>query len=492
MATSVTGSTKTLLGAALAGNTQCYVRFWLRGTNGAQPRVNGTALISPQNGTWFYEDIRPDANGLISGSVYSTRDAAGTGNGEIEVGGSKTAVWYGVQIFRNGIPGPEMPVHAKNGATIDLTNVTPNTVTSVVTAPTGDTTYARLDGGNQPFTGAISAPAVTAPNLIVSAPAAQQNINGQTLNMEGASISASAAASTTADTFLSRISAGIYAIGTAIGNALGTLYCSVMGIGTTSPGATLHVSTSSTSVQRGIISEQTSADVNGAFVYLQKSRSGGAAVNGDSVGSFSAIAHDGTQFTPAARVKFTVDGAVSNGVVPMSIGFFTGTSGSGTERIHISSAGAVTFPSGFSIDTINQPAATVFAIKDNTGGTRFSIPSGGSAAATLNNTNVTGASTLTSVAIQTGIPQGSGFKHQRFGASCATAAAAGATCTSTYTWSAAFADTSYTVACTCVSQTANPYITVEGITASNFAVRVNAGSANAASCGAVHCIAAHD
>lgn len=54
-------------------------------------------------------------------------------------------------------------------------------------------------------------------------PTAQQNINGQTLNMEGASVGFSAAASTTPDSFLSRIGNGIIGIGTAIGNALGVL-----------------------------------------------------------------------------------------------------------------------------------------------------------------------------------------------------------------------------------------------------------------------------
>lgn len=46
------------------------------------------------------------------------------------------------------------------------------------------------------------------------------------------------------------------------------------------------------------------------------------------------------------------------------------------------------------IDTINQKAATQFCIKDNTGGSRFCIPSGGVLPSTLNNTNITGGSTM--------------------------------------------------------------------------------------------------
>jgi hypothetical protein len=41
-----------------------------------------------------------------------------------------------------------------------------------------------------------------------------------------------------------------------------------------------------------------------------------------------------------------------------------------------------------------------------------------------------------------------GFKHKRGTAGCATAAAAGALCTTTVTWTTAFADANYTVSCT--------------------------------------------
>lgn len=139
--------------------TTSWVRFWLRGCRGNQPRITGTGGIAPQvAGSSFYVDVPANASGNVSGTIYSTRDAAGTGNGDIECGGSYTAVWYGMVIYNNGIPGPEIPVHAKNGGTLDISNVTPITTNPVVTAPTGDSTYARKDGGNQPFTGAISAP----------------------------------------------------------------------------------------------------------------------------------------------------------------------------------------------------------------------------------------------------------------------------------------------------------------------------------------------
>lgn len=66
---------------------------------------------------------------------------------------------------------------------------------------------------------------------VVLNPTGQQTINGQTLNMEGASLAFSAAASTSADSFFSRLAAGVIAVGTAIGNALGTLRAAIFQVG---------------------------------------------------------------------------------------------------------------------------------------------------------------------------------------------------------------------------------------------------------------------
>jgi hypothetical protein len=157
--TPVTGSLKDLATGVVQKNSK--VRLWLRGCAGNQPRVNGTALIAPSQGNVYFKDFLPDVNGLITGTVYSTRDAAGTGNGEIQCGTSQVGTWYGVQVFVNGVGGPETPVHAKNGVSLDLTSALPISTTPVVTAPTGDSTYARLDGVNQPFTGPVTVPSAT-------------------------------------------------------------------------------------------------------------------------------------------------------------------------------------------------------------------------------------------------------------------------------------------------------------------------------------------
>jgi hypothetical protein len=156
--TAVAGHLSTLSTGSATSATHAFVRFWLRGCRENQPRITGTGAIAPEHNadSVFYVDLPADGSGNVSGTIYATRDAAGTGNGEIECGGSYTAVWYGMQIFNNGIAGPEIPVHAKNGATLDPANITPITSQPVPAAGTGDTTYLRLDGGNSPITGAVT------------------------------------------------------------------------------------------------------------------------------------------------------------------------------------------------------------------------------------------------------------------------------------------------------------------------------------------------
>jgi hypothetical protein len=156
MSTTVTGNIKNLATGAVGSSSNAFVRFWLRGCRGNQPRVPAAGAIAPQvhNGHW-YVDLAANASGVVAGTIYSTRDAAGTGDGDIDVAGIKTAVWYGMVVYADGVPGPEVPVHAKSGATLNVNNVTAISTPAVSVAPTGDNTYLRLDGGNSPVTGPV-------------------------------------------------------------------------------------------------------------------------------------------------------------------------------------------------------------------------------------------------------------------------------------------------------------------------------------------------
>lgn len=165
--TTVTGTLKNL--GTSSPSSGAFVRFYLRGCAGNQPTIPGVGILAPTQGAVWFQDFPANGSGVISGTLYSTRDATGLLGGDIECGGSFTAVWYGMVIFQAGKAGPEVAVHAKNGATLDISSVTPISVTPVVPAPTGDSTYARLDGGNQPFVGAITAPNVTATSTVTDA-----------------------------------------------------------------------------------------------------------------------------------------------------------------------------------------------------------------------------------------------------------------------------------------------------------------------------------
>jgi len=120
---------------------------------------------------------------------------------------------------------------------------------------------------------------------------------------------------------------------------------------------------------------------------------------------------------------------------------------------------------------------------------------------TLTNKTLTSPSittpTTTSPVINTGISQGSGVKHQRFGSTCTTGASVGAACNTTYSWTNPFADANYTIVCTGDNRsgTSSGVATVANvntISGSNFNVSIAALTAVAANFTAVDCYGFHD
>jgi hypothetical protein len=120
-----------------------------------------------------------------------------------------------------------------------------------------------------------------------------------------------------------------------------------VGIGTTAPQASLHVTTSSSAAgSRGIIDEQTSNDPNGALLIVRKSRGVAAVQNGDFLGNLFAQGFDGANWVNSSRLRFAVDGPVSAGSVPTALQFLTGSTPPGVERMRITSAGNVGIGTG--------------------------------------------------------------------------------------------------------------------------------------------------
>lgn len=90
-------------------------------------------------------------------------------------------------------------------------------------------------------------------------------------------------------------------------------------------------------------------------------------------------------------------------------------------------------------------------------------------------------------------PDASGGKHKRFGASCTTAATAAATCTTVYSWTTAFADSSYTPVCWGEGPTGSPILSLSALQiAASVTVQVQAATAVASSFANVYCIALRD
>lgn len=122
-----------------------------------------------------------------------------------------------------------------------------------------------------------------------------------------------------------------------------------VGIGTTVPETQLHVANINTTTPRGIISQQSSTDGNSAFLQLRKSRGTVAAPlavqNGDNLGTVLSEGYDGTAFIRTGSfVKFVTDGAIAVSSIPTALTFNTGSSGLGTERLRITSAGLFQIP----------------------------------------------------------------------------------------------------------------------------------------------------
>lgn len=95
--------------------------------------------------------------------------------------------------------------------------------------------------------------------------------------------------------------------------------------------------------------------------------------------------------------------------------------------------------------------------------------------------------------VDASVGQSSGLKHQRFGATTPTAASAGAVATTTYSWTAAFADANYTPVCWGVGPTGSPILSLSSVqVAGSITVQVQAATGAASSFSGVYCEAMHD
>jgi hypothetical protein len=139
----------------------------------------------------------------------------------------------------------------------------------------------------------------------------------------------------------------VSANGAASGNLLIQPYGSNVGIGTTNPTETLHVSGTNiridgTSGEAGVYMYRGNGNAPDVRFYTSNGSiaSPTATANGGLTGQIHWHGHDGTGYQDRAGIYGTVDGAVSTGTVPIALRFLTGTAGLG-ETMRITSAGNV-------------------------------------------------------------------------------------------------------------------------------------------------------
>lgn len=124
-------------------SSRTFLRFELKNTGGNQCRVGGTALITP-----YIKDFTPNGSGVISGTIYQ--------NSAITCGNQTGNTQWAFTIWRDGKPQPSCFTQITT-TPINLDSVTCSNTTPVVSPPTGDATYCRIDGSNCGFTGNITA-----------------------------------------------------------------------------------------------------------------------------------------------------------------------------------------------------------------------------------------------------------------------------------------------------------------------------------------------
>ncbi len=163
--------------------------------------------------------------------------------------------------------------------------------------------------------------------------------NGSIINAStviGSSALTVAAGGTNQNLALNASGTGSVNIGSGSGTSLSVLSNGQVGIGTTNPGARLHV-------MNTIALENSSANAEGGVLSFWKSRNYTRTNNNDDLGSINFYGHDGTSIQRSSFILSSVEGTPTTGSVPGSLSFHT-TSVTGlnsSEKMRITANGNV-------------------------------------------------------------------------------------------------------------------------------------------------------
>ena len=135
--TTVTGTMKDIQGNLLSG-TGDYATFQLMNFGSNVPRVTGTNIVVQT------QPLRVTSAQLVIGVTIQANDTI-----------TPATTFYRVTFFHSGQLFRSFD-HRITGASYNLDSATPITTNPVVAAPTGDTTYLRVDGGNVNLAGNLN------------------------------------------------------------------------------------------------------------------------------------------------------------------------------------------------------------------------------------------------------------------------------------------------------------------------------------------------
>lgn len=211
-----------------------------------------------------------------------------------------------------------------------------------------------------------TAAGVSFAGVVFTNPSAQQNIVGQTLNLQGAALGFSTIGSTTPGVFLNEQAAGILGVGLTTTTADATIEVGNGLVG--APGYSFG-SDPTTGIYRA-----GSADV----------RIANAGIDGFRVDSTSPTVPSGRPLAWGSAGTTSRD---------------TGISRTGAAAIAFGNGAQADASATVSMATIAQPVSTTFALLDNNSGTRLLVPSNGTGQGTLNNWNLAGAANSNKVTL---------------------------------------------------------------------------------------------
>jgi hypothetical protein len=520
-----------------------YLELTLRncagsGTTPTIPHVNGTGVVV------FPVNLYPDGTGLISKTVYDQTfivcgSSAGVGYYHIRVyQGDNTRSLVKKLLFEDDFDVQGASFNLNSATPRSGSVITPPVATAVLTNPAGNQTIVQPGGTAlsvnhlsagfaQNANGADMIPANrftdTSPtgnflnfkNAALSTSLWQVDVTGQLLAgiIPNARLLTPAATGTGTTNTIAKYTNGATPVignssitdnGTTVSTAEAVSAASLAATGGATVGTTL-----------GVTGTSTLADVNlGAANTLSASNVKQVSATTafcirDNLGVCHLFIAGSTPFTNlflqgngagsvflGSAAKTSV--ADTTGIIVMS-GATSGTTA--LSAAAVAGSGTLTFPGGLtdqlvsrtSTDTLTNKTITNLGITG--GATNANLRFNGSAQVINGNTTDDGTNFSTGTVklqVQSGVTQGSGFKHQRFGSLCTTTATAGANCTTAVAWTSAFADANYTVSCTGVTATNAPVLTVESIAAAGFTIRIFAVVASVATFSLADCIAAHD